>query len=185
MKFKIQNKIPGFLLITSTYFIINLSAFALSSDTRQPVQINAVRQALDMNANTVTFTDNVVIKQGTIEIQADKVIVIRSFEDPQHVVIDGTGNPVTFVQKQDNGKLVKGHAQTLRYEVKNEFIVLTGNAYLEQADSSIKGDRITYQVQQQKMEAFSDKGKYVTTIILPAQLQDNNKEHKNDKKKSP
>ena len=49
---------------------------------------------------------------------------------------------------------------------------MTGNAYLEQLDSNITGDKITYVVPTQQMQAFSDKGKQVTTVLLPSQLQE-------------
>ncbi|SUC32850.1 Lipopolysaccharide export system protein lptA precursor [Providencia rettgeri] len=67
---------------------------------------------------------------------------------------------------------IKGHASKARYEVDKQLVTLTGNAYLEQLDSNIQGDKITYLVPTQQMEAFSDKGKRVTTVILPAQLQE-------------
>ena len=54
------------------------------------------------------------------------------------------------------------------------------NAYLEQLDSNVKGDRITYLVQQQQMQAFSDKGKRVTTVLVPSQLQDKNGQKKSN-----
>lgn len=38
----------------------------------------------------------------------------------------------------------------MRYELQNDYVVLTGNAYLEQLDSNIKGDKITYLVKEQK-----------------------------------
>src|SRR5699024_2296622 len=41
-------------------------------------------------------------------------------------------------------------------------------------DSNSKGDKITYLVKEQKMQAFSDKGKRVTTVLVPSQLQDKN-----------
>jgi lipopolysaccharide export system protein LptA len=72
---------------------------------------------------------------------------------------------------QDNGKPIKGHAQQVRYEVDKDLITLTGQAYIEQLDSNVQGDRITYLVQKQQMEAFSDKGKRVTTVLVPSQLQ--------------
>lgn len=66
-------------------------------------------------------------------------------------MIDGYGNPATFYQMQDNGKPVKGHASKMHYELQNvDFVVLTGNAYLEQLDSNIKGDKITYLVKEQE-----------------------------------
>nr|WP_238149302.1 hypothetical protein [Arsenophonus endosymbiont of Aleurodicus floccissimus] len=61
---------------------------------------------------------------------------------------------------------------------RKNMVILTGNTYLEQLDSNIKGDKITYLVPTQQMEAFSDKGKRVTTILLPSQLQEKGSEVK-------
>ena len=79
-----------------------------------------------------------------------------------------------YALMQDNGKPVEGHASQMHYELAKDFVVLTGNAYLQQVDSNIKGDKITYLVKEQKMQAFSDKGKRVTTVLVPSQLQDKN-----------
>ncbi|MNT67542.1 Lipopolysaccharide export system protein LptA precursor [compost metagenome] len=68
----------------------------------------------------------------------------------------------------------------MRYDVASQLVTLTGNAYLEQLDSNVKGDRITYLVQQQQMQAFSDKGKRVTTVLVPSQLQDKNGQNKSN-----
>ena len=159
--------IAGILLVSSA------PAFSMKDDTNQPINITSAQQSLDMEGNVVTFTGDVIVKQGTIDIRADKVIVTRTGEKGNEVV-EAFGNPVTFYQMQDSGKPVKGHGAKLRYELANDFVDLTGNAYLEQLDSNVKGDRITYLVKQQKMEAFSDKGKRVTTILVPSQLQKKN-----------
>ena len=180
MRCKIKNKIRNCLIIFLC-LAINPS-LALKEDVHQPIHVTSVKQALDMNGNTVTFTDRVIIRQGTIEIHADRVIVTRPDGDQNKTVIEGFGNPVTFVQIQDDGKPIKGHGQTLRYEVANEFVVLSGDAYLEQLDSNIKGDRIIYRVQLKQMEAFSDEGKQVTTILLPAQPDDKNQQNSSQNK---
>lgn len=73
---KSKNKIRHFLL-ASSLLAASLPALALTGDTEQPVKVDSAKQALDMAANTITFTDNVIIKQGTIEIKADKVVVTR------------------------------------------------------------------------------------------------------------
>jgi lipopolysaccharide export system protein LptA len=100
------------------------------------------------------------------------VVVTRPAGVKGKETMDGYGNPATFYQMQDNGKPVNGHASKMHYEVANDLVVLTGNAYLEQVDSNIKGDKITYLVKEQKMQAFSEKGKRVTTVLVPSQLQD-------------
>ncbi|PHM62887.1 lipopolysaccharide ABC transporter substrate-binding protein LptA [Xenorhabdus ishibashii] len=159
-------------VIASTLFAVSLPVLALKDDTKKPITIDSERQSLDLTGNIATFTDNVIVKQGTIDIHADKVVVTRPEGNSDKTVIEAFGNPATFYQLQDDGKPLKGHASKMRYEMDKELVTLTGNAYLEQLDSNIKGDKITYLVPEQQMEAFSDKGKHVTTVLLPAQLQE-------------
>lgn len=104
---KSKNKISH-LLLACSLLAASLSAFALTGDTEQPAEVKSDKQTLDMETNTVTFIDNVVIKQGTIEIKADKVVVTRPGGDQSKMIIEGFGNPVTFYQMQDSGKPVKG-----------------------------------------------------------------------------
>ena len=183
MKFR-TNKLSLKLALAGSLLAASLPAMALTGDTDQPIHIESDQQSLDMQGNIVTFTGNVVVTQGTIKINADKVVVTRPADQKGKEVIDGYGNPATFYQMQDNGKPVKGHASKMHYELQNAFVVLTGNAYLEQLDSNIKGDKITYLVKEQKMQAFSDKGKRVTTVLVPSQIQDKSKGQAPAQKKS-
>ena len=171
MKFR-TNKLSLKIALASALLAASLSAQAKTGDTDQPIHIESDQQSLDMQGNVVTFTGNVVVTQGTIKINADKVVVTRPGGEKGKEVIDGYGNPATFYQMQDNGKPVKGRASKMHYELQNDFVVLTGNAHLEQVDSNIQGDKITYLVKEQKMQAFSNKGGRVTTVLVPSQLQD-------------
>ncbi len=173
MKSKTKNKIHS-AFVAGALLLVSANALALTDDTNQPINIDSAQQAVDMQTNTVTLTGTVIVKQGSIDIRADKVVITRPNGEQGKEVVEGYGNPVTFYQLQDNGKPVKGHAQKVRYELANDYVVLTGDAYLEQLDSNVKGDRITYLVKKQQMEAFSDKGKRVTTVLVPSQLQDKN-----------
>ena len=161
MKFK-TNKLSLNLVLASSLLAASIPAFAVTGDTDQPIHIESDQQSLDMQGNVVTFTGNVIVTQGTIKINADKVVVTRPGGEQGKEVIDGYGKPV------------EGHASQMQYELAKDFVVLTGNAYLQQVDSNIKGDKITYLVKEQKMQAFSDKGKRVTTVLVPSQLQDKN-----------
>lgn len=171
MKFRI-NKLNLNVAMASALLAASLPALALTGDTDQPIHIESDQQSLDMQGNVVTFTGNVIATQGSIKINADKVVVTRPGGEKGKEIIDGYGNPATFYQMQDSGKPVKGHASHMHYELQNDLVVLTGNAYLEQLDSNITGDKITYLVKEQKMQAVSDKGKRVTTVLVPSQLQD-------------
>ncbi|MCK8343016.1 lipopolysaccharide transport periplasmic protein LptA, partial [Erwinia amylovora] len=89
---------------------------------------------------------NVLVTQGSIKITADKVFVTRPGGDSKKTIFDAYGNLATFYQMQDNGKPVQGHAEKMRYELATDRVELTGNAYLEQLDSNVKGYRINYLV---------------------------------------
>lgn len=174
MKFKMNKNSVNALLLGSL-LIGSLPALAITGDSEKPVNIDSVNQALDLQGNVATFTGNVIVTQGTIKITADKVVVTRPGGDSNKTIVDAYGNPATFYQMQDNGKPVKGHAAKLHYELANDFVELTGNAFIEQQDSNIKGDRITYLVKEQKMQAYSQgQSKRVTTVLVPSQLQDKN-----------
>lgn len=182
MKSRINNSLK--ILLASTLLAAALPALALTGDSDKPVNIDSENQALDMQGNVATFTGNVVATQGSIKITADKVVVTRPGGDSKKTIVDAYGNPATFYQMQDNGKPVRGHAAKMHYELANDFVELTGNAYLEQLDSNVKGDRITYQVKEQKMQAFGQTGKRVTTVLVPSQLQDKNSSSNGQQKKS-
>ncbi|KAA5967542.1 lipopolysaccharide ABC transporter substrate-binding protein LptA [Pantoea sp. M_9] len=174
MKFKMNKNSVNALLLGSL-LIGSLPALAVTGDSEKPVNIDSVNQALDLQGNVATFTGNVIVTQGTIKITADKVVVTRPGGDSNKTIVDAYGNPATFYQMQDNGKPVKGHAAKLHYELANDFVELTGSAFIEQQDSNIKGDRITYLVKEQKMQAYSQgQSKRVTTVLVPSQLQDKN-----------
>ncbi|MGT3563414.1 lipopolysaccharide ABC transporter substrate-binding protein LptA, partial [Escherichia coli] len=53
-------------LIISTLFSISVPVMALKDDTQQPIVVNSEKQSLNLEKNITTFTQNVVVKQGSI-----------------------------------------------------------------------------------------------------------------------
>ena len=148
------------------------SAFALKDDVNQPINIVSDNQSLDMEKSVVTFTDNVVITQGSIIIKANKVVITRPTEKSgKKETVEAFGTPVTFHQQLDNGKPVDGKANKVHYDLGNEFLTLTNNAELKQLDSKINGSVITYDVKKQQLKANGNGKSRVTTVLIPSQLQ--------------
>ncbi len=172
MKQKIHHK----LILLTAMMMTSVSVFALKDDTNQPISITSDNQSLDMESSVVTFTDNVVITQGSILIKASKVTITRPPENSgKKETVEAFGSPVSFHQKLDNGKPVDGKANKVHYDLGAEFLTLTGNAELKQLDSKINGDRITYDVKKQQLKANSAKGNRVKTVLIPNQLNENKK----------
>lgn len=151
----------------------SMPSWALKNDTQQPINIESDNQSLDMENNTLTLTNNVVISQGSILIKANEVIIKRPAEGSgKKETVDAKGNPVTFRQIMDDGKLINGKANAVHYDLNQEFLTLTNNAQLQQLDSKINGDVITYDVKKQHLKAMSGKTGKVKTVLIPNQLDD-------------
>lgn len=165
------------LLVAFVLSSLMLPVYALTGDADKPIKINAENQSLDLQGNVATFTTHVIITQGSIKITADKVVMNRVDGDNKKIIFTAFGAPTTFYQMQDNGKPIQGRANKLKYIMDQDFIELTGNAHVQQLDSNIEGERITYLVRAQQLQAFSQsKDKRVTTILMPSQLQNKNRD---------
>ncbi|WED26372.1 lipopolysaccharide transport periplasmic protein LptA [Vibrio sp. DW001] len=145
------------------------NAYALKSDSDQPIYIDSDTQNLDMKSNTVTFTGDVKLKQGSININADKLIVIRNPVDGSLREIEGYGNPATFSQLTDDGKTLNGQSKELYYNVNDDKLIMITDAILSQDESIIKGNKITYKIGSQKLTADSGAGERVKTVLQPTQ----------------
>lgn len=155
---------------------VSYSANALTGDSEQPINIESDNQSLDLTNNVVTFNTNVVITQGSVKINADKVVITRPNEkkaDNKKETVDAYGKPVKFQQKLDNGKMVYGNADKVHYDLGKEFLTLIDNAQLKQEDSRINGDIITYDVKKQQLKANGNGNSRVKTILIPNQLKSN------------
>ncbi len=173
MKYKINMKRLhlNFLacLLTAVCLLTTNSAYALKSDSVQPIYIDSDSQHLDMKSNRVTFSGDVKLRQGSITINADKIIVIRNPKDDTLQEIEGYGKPATFSQLTDDGKTLSGQAKELYYNVGTDQLTMITDAILSQDESTIQGNKITYQIGSQKLTAKSGDGERVKTVLQPAQ----------------
>lgn len=147
------------------------SALALKSDTQQPIYINSDTQQVDMKSNQVIFSGDVSLKQGSINIDADKIVVTRDPKTETINNIQALGKPAKFSQLMDDGKTISGQANELDYRISTDELTMKGQAQLAQEGNTIKGSTIRYQIGQQKLVADSSENERVTTILQPNQLE--------------
>jgi len=155
-------------LLTSTLLLSSLGVHAAAK--ADLIQITADEQSFDLQNNKATFSGNVIVTRGSMRLTAAKAIITQTNNGKQQV-IEAYGSPVKFSSVLSNGKQVNGQGQKLRYETAQKRITLIGNAYLKQQDSSIHSDTITYLIDQQQMKASGSKKSRVSTVLMPAQLQ--------------
>lgn len=166
LKKLLQASSLGLLVISST-------AFALESDRNQPIEIEADQGTLDQKNQSTTFSGNVIVKQGTLHIRAEKVTVTRDAASQQHMTADG--KPVRFSQTLDDNKgTVNGQANKVEYSSATGLVKLTGNAKVIRGGDKAEGAVITYNTRTEiytvngNPAAPTKAGKRAVVVIQPS-----------------
>ena len=146
-------------------------ALALKSDTEQPIYINSDSQQLDMKSNQVIFSGDVSLKQGSININAERIVVTRNAKNEAIEKIEAFGKPTHFSQLLDDGKTLSAQADTLEYQIVSDELSMRGQAQLAQEGNVIKGSVIRYQIAKQTLIADGSHTERVTTILQPNQIE--------------
>jgi lipopolysaccharide export system protein LptA len=127
-------------------------ALALSTDKDQPINIEADSVDINEATETAIYRGNVVLIQGSINLNADKVVVVKFQSD--NPLITATGNLVRFSQLPDGEtERVKGKSLKAEYEMKSEKVELTGKAELVKGPNTFRNDRIIYDRQKAMVKA--------------------------------
>ncbi len=162
----------------------------------QPINLDAASSEVDYKTNTVVFKD-VVISQcamrvaadharatglnfansrwtfdGNVRIDADQKGSIRSdaavveFKDNHIARATVTGKPAEF-QQQREGVLARGHADEIVYDVNEQTVRLSKDAWLSDGQGEMKGPLLVYNIRAQTIKAESvpgDSGRIRITI---------------------
>lgn len=143
------------------------TSIALTSDDKQPIEIEADSAELDDLNHVSIYRGDVVAIQGSIRMTGDTMTVHFTDENDMEILIM-EGNPATYRQLPDNSN-VYDEAEALRmeyYELKN-MVILIKDAVVTQERSVFSGDRIEYDTILNKVNAWSDpdsEEKVITTI---------------------
>jgi lipopolysaccharide export system protein LptA len=121
-----------------------LTAWSLSADRNEPINIEADRATLHEKIGRSIYRGNVHLQQGTLQLHGDTMVV--QMHDDNIVTIVLTGSPATYAQRPDNATEDQ-HAEAGRIEYKaaEELMVLRGNARVWQSgDEEFRSERIVF-----------------------------------------
>jgi lipopolysaccharide export system protein LptA len=125
---------------------------ALPEDRNQPIYIQSDRAERDERKGTTVYTGDVEIDQGSLHISADRVTI--AMDGDQVNRIDAFGAPAKMHQKPSpEREPVYARAITIQYDVVREILTLIEQAAVTQEGSTVKGERIEYFVQEQRVKA--------------------------------
>lgn len=148
------NPLVSFSILLLCAFWLSTPAHALPSDKEQPIHISANSAQLDRKQRTATYIGEVKLKQGTLEISADKITIHTNSNDKVEKM-EAHGKPARYQQKPaENQATITAQANSIRYTLTNEQLLLLENAFLEQENgASISGNRIDYDIRKEIMKA--------------------------------
>jgi lipopolysaccharide export system protein LptA len=121
------------------------SPFALAekADRDKPIDIESDNLTSNDAKKISTYTGNVILTQGTLEIHADKLIVREDQEGFQHGT--ATGNPATFRQKMEGkDEYIQGSGQRIEYDGHMDKVQLYVKAWVKRGEDIVHGDYIMY-----------------------------------------
>ncbi|RLA26220.1 MAG: lipopolysaccharide transport periplasmic protein LptA [Gammaproteobacteria bacterium] len=116
---------------------------ALEDDANQPVTIESNSGFYDDKKGVSIYTGEVIIIQGSLRMDADKVVVHMQNREIQKLV--ATGKPVKFKQTPEEGQEdVHGRALTAEYYPETKLLIMLKEAVVWQGENSTASERIEY-----------------------------------------
>jgi len=160
-----MNPILRASLLTVMALSMPAMAWAKSSDRNQPIHLDSDRQEGVMDGNsTNVWTGNVTLKQGTLDIAAQRAELTQRNGDASKAVF--TGNPAKLRQQQDDGTWMDATANRIEYDMTSEVITLIGNYTVKSPRGSNSGQRMVYNTKTGNVQSGGD-GTRVKTVIQP------------------
>ncbi|MEL1263655.1 lipopolysaccharide transport periplasmic protein LptA [Pseudoxanthomonas putridarboris] len=159
-----------FLLLAAGVLLAPATVLAKSSDRNQDMILDSNRTegVLDGNSTT-TWIGNVNLKQGTLEISAERAELTQRNGDPSHAVF--TGKQVKMRQQLDDGGWMDAQADRVEYNMASETITFIGNYTVKSDRGSNTGQRMVYNTVTGNIQSGGD-GTRVRTVIKPKSAQD-------------
>ena len=132
-------------------------AAALESDRQQPIHVEADSVELDNRRGISTYQGNVVVDQGSLHVEADRLVIYRQGEELARIEADG--KPVRFRQRPDDAaEDIQGQAQHIEYRAADSLILLQGAAAVQRGGDHFSGERIEYDTRRSVVNASGQSG---------------------------
>ena len=162
------------VLTTGILLLCSVSAQALPDDRQQPITIESDSAERNEQSGLTQYLGNVVIHQGSVLIDADRVTI--HYKDNKVSRIVSLGSPASYQQQpQAEGGMVIARGEVIEYRLADDQINLKNNASLSLNGTLIKGEHITYDL---KNETWTAKGgdranQKRIQLVIPPSTQEN------------
>jgi lipopolysaccharide export system protein LptA len=160
------HRLPNISPLAILLMLLSFSSYAEKADRDKPINLEADTVTVNDAKKTSTYTGNVILTQGTLEIHGDKLIVREDNAGFQHST--STGNPTTFKQKMEGkSEYMSGSAQRIEYDGRMDKVQLYTKAWVKRGEDIVHGDYISYDANAEYAEVIGG-GQQAATPDTPA-----------------
>tara|TARA_R110002050_G_scaffold50829_5_gene117401 strand:+ start:1321 stop:1857 length:537 start_codon:yes stop_codon:yes gene_type:complete len=143
------NKLAALLLLTSA---LVATVEALPEDWQQEMIIQSDRAELDRKTGMVVYEGDVVLTQGTLKIESERLVLILNGKILEQAIAEG--QPARYQQQVSNNKPVtQATANRIDFYATRKEIAFKGNAELRQENNLFSGELIRYDIEQETVTA--------------------------------
>lgn len=163
-----------FLLISAIF--LSSHALALPEDFQQKIEIEADRVFLDKTKGNAIYEGNVIVKQGTILIEADNLTITTVKKGTQQfndfLAVGTDGKLAKFQQQLDvEGNMIFGQGNKIFYNTDDSILEITGNGEVKRTQDIITADSIKYFMKTDIFEAKKENTGRVSMTLQPEEDQ--------------
>lgn len=164
----VDNYLSKILLAAAIIFACGI-CHALPADKYETIRGRAASLTIDNKTGVATYSGNVNIQQGSLNIVADNLMVHRNAQGDVEKMV-ATGSPARFQQQPEPDKgIITASAKSITYTPAKEHLLLVENASLEQDGSVMSGSTIDYDLIKELLRASGNtqQGSSGVEIVIP------------------
>ncbi|ADE10679.1 lipopolysaccharide transport periplasmic protein LptA [Sideroxydans lithotrophicus] len=133
----------------------NNLALAEHADRDKPIHVESDRVVIDDAKQTSVFEGQVELTQGTLFIQAEKIVLTQDKLGNKHCT--ATGSPANFRQKHEGtDQYMEGYGDRIEYDTRTETVDFFGHARVKRDQDDVQGDHIAYSTRTEVFEVSGD-----------------------------
>jgi len=145
--------------------------------SRAPIDITSDTVEADQKQNRVTFKGNVVAKQEDVTLYANTLVMIYDPDTRQMKEVIAIGN-VKVVQLDR-----RATGQKATFDQDSNKVILDGDAVVREGTNVVRGERITFYVDEERSVVEPGKGGRVSTSITPPPKEEGERKKPKEEKK--
>lgn len=133
-------------------------SLAERADRNKPMHLEANSVSVDDTNQVSTFQGNVQLQQGTLSIEAERVVITQDKGGFYHCT--ASGQPAHFRQKREGAnEYVEGFGERIEYDTHSEVAEFIGQARIKREGDDVRGEHIVYST---RTEVFRVNGAHDT-----------------------